>query len=108
MKKGPGPQGSRDEEFLVPSLVRVYEFNKVAVAVASCDHQKSKLRAVVSSEGFWVAKLRVRQLKIKTDVKNCIQVSLSAVKFQLKFFMFLLDNQTPYRFLLQTMKKIFS
>ena len=37
-------------------------FDKVAVALASCDHQKSKLRAV--AEGFWVAELRVRQLKI--------------------------------------------
>ena len=35
---------------------------KIAVAVASCDHQKSKLRAV--AEGFWVAELRVRQVKI--------------------------------------------
>ena len=37
---------------------------KVAVAVASCDHQKSKLRAVAVAEGFWVAELRVRQVKI--------------------------------------------
>ena len=39
-------------------------FFKVAGAVASCDHQKSKLRAVAGAEGFWVAELRVRQLKI--------------------------------------------
>ena len=42
----------------------LYEFNKVAGALASCDHQKSKLRAVVGAEGFWVAELQVRQLKI--------------------------------------------
>ena len=46
-----------------------YEFNKNAVAVASCDHQKSNLRAVAGVEGFWVAELRVRQLKI--DSKSC-------------------------------------
>ena len=40
------------------------KFNKVAVALASCDHQKSKLRAVAGAERFWVAGLRVRQLKI--------------------------------------------
>ena len=34
------------------------------VALASCDHQKCKLRAIVSVEGFWVVELRVRQLKI--------------------------------------------
>ena len=37
--------------------------------VASCDHQKSKLRAVAGAEGFWVAELRVRQLKIGS--KSC-------------------------------------
>ena len=42
----------------------LYEFNKVAGALASCDHQKSKLRAVAGAEEFWVAELRVRQLKI--------------------------------------------
>jgi hypothetical protein len=44
----------------------LYKFNKVAVALAlaSCDHQKSKLRAVAGAEGVWVAELRVRQLKI--------------------------------------------
>ena len=47
----------------------LYEFNKNAVAVASCDHQKSNLRAVAGVEGFWVAELRVRQLKI--DSKSC-------------------------------------
>ena len=44
-------------------------FNKVAVALASCDHQKSKLRAVAGAERFWVAGLRVRQLKIGS--KSC-------------------------------------
>ena len=39
------------------------------VALASCDHQKSKLRAVAGAEGFWVAELRVRQLKIGS--KSC-------------------------------------
>ena len=47
----------------------LYEFNKVAGALASCDHQKSKLRAVAGAEGFWVAELRVRQLKIGS--KSC-------------------------------------
>ena len=37
---------------------------KVALALASCDHQKSKLRAVAGGEGFRVAELRVWQLKI--------------------------------------------
>ena len=40
------------------------KFNKVAVALASCDHQKSKLCTVAGVERFWVAGLRVRQLKI--------------------------------------------
>ena len=40
------------------------KFDKVAVALASCDHQKSKLHALAGSEGFWVAELRVWQLKI--------------------------------------------
>ena len=39
------------------------------VALASCDHQKSKLRTVAGAEGFWVAELRVRQLKIGS--KSC-------------------------------------
>ena len=39
------------------------------VAFASCDHQKSKLRAVAGAEGFWVAELRVRRLK--TGSKSC-------------------------------------
>ena len=43
------------------------KFDKVAVA--SCDHQKSKLRAVAGAEGFWVVELRVRQLKIGS--KSC-------------------------------------
>jgi hypothetical protein len=29
--------------------------NKAAIAVASCNHQKSKLRAVAVADGFWVA-----------------------------------------------------
>ena len=39
-------------------------YDKVAGAGANCDHQNSKLRAVAGAEGFRVAKLRVRQLKI--------------------------------------------
>ena len=39
-------------------------FNKIAVAVANCDHQNSKLRRVAGAEGFWVSGLRVQQLKI--------------------------------------------
>ena len=56
-------------------------FNKVAVALASCDHQKCKLRAVAGAEGFWVAELRVRQLKI--GEKSCFACDLfhSAWKF---------------------------
>ena len=42
---------------------------KVAGALTSCDHQKSKLRAVVGVEGLWVAELRVQQLKIGS--KSC-------------------------------------
>ena len=41
----------------------IYEFNKVTIVVASCDHQKSKLREVASAEGFWVVELWVQQLK---------------------------------------------
>ena len=44
--------------------------NKVAGAVASCDHQKSKLRAV--ADGFWVAELRVRKVKIGS--KSCLAI----------------------------------
>ena len=53
------------------ALIRgnIYEFNKVTIVVASCDHQKSKLRAVAGADGFWVAELRVRQLKIGS--KSC-------------------------------------
>ena len=42
---------------------------KVAGALTSCDHQKSKLRAVAGAEGLWVAELRVQQLKIGS--KSC-------------------------------------
>ena len=45
------------------------KFDKVAVSLASCDHQKSKLHAVAGAEGFWVAELRVWQLKIGS--KSC-------------------------------------
>ena len=44
-------------------------FDKVAVALAICEHQKSKLRSDAGVEGFWVAELRVRQLKIGS--KSC-------------------------------------
>ena len=47
----------------------LYEFNKVTGALASCNHQKSKLRAVAGAELCWVAELRVRQLKIGS--KSC-------------------------------------
>ena len=40
------------------------------VAGANCDHQNSKLRAVAGAEGFRVAELRVRQLKIGR--KSCL------------------------------------
>ena len=33
-------------------------------SVSSCDHQKSKLCAIVVPEGFWVAKSQVQQVKI--------------------------------------------
>ena len=39
-------------------------FSKIALAGASCDHQKSKLLAVAGAVGFWVTKLQVRQVKI--------------------------------------------
>ena len=65
----------------------IYEFNKVAVALASCDHQKSKLRAVASAEEFWVAELQVRQLKIGS--KSCF------VNFIKEYgFMFVFDTNT--------------
>ena len=53
----------------------LYEFNKVAGALASCDHQKSKLRAVAGAELCWVAELRVRQLKIGS--KSCFAINMS-------------------------------
>ena len=49
--------------------------NKVAGAVAICDHQKSKLRAVAGAEDFWVAELRVRQVKIGR--KSCLDPRIS-------------------------------
>ena len=42
---------------------------KVVLALATCDHQKCKLRAAVGAEGFWVAELRGQQLKI--GCKSC-------------------------------------
>ena len=45
-------------------------YNKVAGAGANCDHQNSKLCAVAGAEVFWVAELRVRQLKIGR--KSCL------------------------------------
>ena len=42
---------------------------RLRLRVASCNHQKSKLRAVAGAEGFWFAELRVRQLKIGS--KSC-------------------------------------
>jgi hypothetical protein len=39
-------------------------FNKVALALASCNHKKSKLRAVAGEKGFWFAELRVRQVML--------------------------------------------
>ena len=44
-------------------------YNKVAGAGANCDPQNSKLRTVAGAEGFWVAELRVQQLKIGS--KSC-------------------------------------
>ena len=44
-------------------------YDKVAGASANCDHQNRKLRAVAGGEGFRVAELRVRQLKIGS--KSC-------------------------------------
>ena len=41
--------------------------------LASSDHQKCKLRAVAGADGFLVAELRVRQLKI--GCKSCFVVS---------------------------------
>ena len=54
--------------------VRYYMYMiKAAFALASCDHQKSQLRAVAGVEGFWVAELRVWQLKIGR--KSCFEHS---------------------------------
>ena len=52
---------------------------KVAVAVASCDHQKSKLRAVAVAEGFWVAELQVRQVKIGRNSSFDTYVEFSVI-----------------------------
>ena len=52
-------------------LNSVLLFNKVAVA--SCDHQKSKLREVAVANDFWVAELRMRQVKIGR--KSCFAVN---------------------------------
>ena len=41
-----------------------FVYDKVAGAGANCDHQNHKLCAVAGAEGFRVAELRVRQLKI--------------------------------------------
>ena len=49
-------------------------FFKVAGVVASCDHQKSKLRAVAGAEGFWIVELRVWQLRIGR--KSCFGLYL--------------------------------
>ena len=46
-----------------------FDLNNGKVRVASCNHQKSKLRTVAGAKGFWVAELRVRQLKIGS--KSC-------------------------------------
>ena len=46
--------------------------NSQCVAVASCDQQESKLRTVAGAEGFWVAELRVRQVKI--GQKSCFDI----------------------------------
>ena len=69
-----------------------YEFNKVAGALASCDHQKSKLRAVAGAELCWVAELRVRQLKIGR--KSCFGYldPLNYTFILKKFLPFLLDS----------------
>ena len=45
------------------------KFNKVAIVLVNCNHQKSNLRTVEGADGFWVAELRVRQLK--TGRKSC-------------------------------------
>ena len=48
------------------------EYKKVAGAGTSCDHEKCKLRAVAVAEGFWVAELRVWQVKI--GHKSCFDI----------------------------------
>ena len=69
------------------ALIRgnIYEFNKVTIVVASCDHQKSKLRAVAGAERVWVAGLRVRQLKIgsKSRFVNLVAHRLVPSLFQI-------------------------
>ena len=45
-------------------------YDKVAGAGANCDYQNRKLRAVAGAEGFRIAELRVRQLKIGR--KSCL------------------------------------
>ena len=41
-----------------------FDLNNGKVRVASCNHQKSKLHMVEGEDGFWVAELRVQQVKI--------------------------------------------
>ena len=47
---------------------------KLRLQITSCNHQKSKLRAVAGAEGFWFAELRVLQLKIGS--KSCFGLML--------------------------------
>ena len=56
------------------------------LVLASCDHQKSKLGAVAGAEGFWVAELQLRQLKIGS--KSC---------FENKFIMARLDSKNNFQ-----------
>ena len=49
---------------------------RLRLRVASCEHQKCKLRAV--AEGFWLAELRVRQLKIGS--KSCFGYNIKICK----------------------------
>ena len=62
---------SRDDKIKIKAEIKSFNMRYYknliklwSVAIASCDHQKSKLHTVASAEGFWVAELWVRQLKI--------------------------------------------
>ena len=68
---------------------KITSFNKVAVA--SCHHQKSKLQAVEGAEVFWVAELRVQQLKIVS--KSCFEFYIHKIQLISDPFLFTVHTE---------------